>query len=116
MLVAEDRSIDLGLGRIFQALDLLLGLRGHISLERLDVFLDASLHPFQQADPLPVLPVSVLFRHVNLLSISRRGGCPHPPSRAKLDSFYVGRNDPGSLNWLGCPLGHWYSFETSTRI
>ena len=67
VLVAEDRSVDLGLGRIFQALDLLLGLRRHVGLERLDVFLDAGLHPFQQADLLPVFPVSVLFRHVNLL-------------------------------------------------
>ena len=57
MLVAEDRSVDLGLGRIFQTLDLVLGLRRHVGLERLDVFLDARLHPLQQADPLPVVPV-----------------------------------------------------------
>jgi hypothetical protein len=33
MLVAEDRGVNLGLGRIFEALDLLLGLNRHVRLE-----------------------------------------------------------------------------------
>ncbi len=87
MLVAEDRSVDLGLGRIFQTLDLLLGLRRHVGLERLDVFLDARLHPFEQADPLPVLPVPVFFSHLNLFQSRVGAGVLARPVERKLDSF-----------------------------
>ena len=41
VFVAEDRSVDLSLGRIFQTLDLLLRLAGYVDLHRLNVFLDA---------------------------------------------------------------------------
>ena len=56
VLVAEDRSVDLGLGRIFQALDLFLGLGGHVGLERLNVFLDARRSPCSSSPTLPFFP------------------------------------------------------------
>src|SRR5437588_5527479 len=33
-----------------------------------------------------------------------------------LPSYTPVKNAPGSLNLLGCPFGHEYSFEVSTRI
>ena len=63
MFVAEDRSEDLSLGGIFQAFDLLFGFGRHVRLERLDIFFYSSLHSFEQAHPIAVFAVSILFRH-----------------------------------------------------
>src|SRR5580700_3008838 len=68
MFVAEDRSEHLSLGGIFQAFDLLFGFRWHVRLEGLDILFYSSLHPFEQAYPIAVLAVSILFRHWFLLS------------------------------------------------
>ena len=89
VLVAEDRSVDLGLGRIFQAFDLLFGLRGHIGLERLDVFLDAGLYPVPAGRPASrSFPFPFSSGIVILFSISCRGRVLSTrPGRAKLDQF-----------------------------
>src|ERR1700722_16261575 len=48
---------------------------------------------------------------------ARRGICLlfAPPRNSKPHHTPV-KNAPGSLNLVGCPLGHEYSFEVSTRI
>src|SRR5579859_522999 len=72
MLVAEDRSVDLSLGRVFQPFDLLFGFRGQVGLERLDVFFHPRLNPLQQAYTISVFAVSVFFRHCFLWTCSQK--------------------------------------------
>src|SRR2546423_1351285 len=50
VLMAEDRRVNLGLGRILETFDLLFGFRRQIGLEGLDIFLHARLYFLQQAD------------------------------------------------------------------
>src|ERR1022692_4930598 len=96
MLVAEDRSEDLGLGGVFQAFDLLFGFRRHVSLERLNVFFDTSFHALQQAHATPVLTVSILFRHWFLLSCFSK--LQTRARRPRHTICYARKNAPSSLN------------------
>jgi hypothetical protein len=57
VLVAEDRGIDLGLGRILEAFDLLFGFGWDVGLERLDVAGNLSFDAVEQADLAAVLSV-----------------------------------------------------------
>ena len=61
MLVAEDRGVDLRLGRIFQALNLLLRLRGDVGLQRLNIIFDAGGHLSSNPAFSPFLPFGFVF-------------------------------------------------------
>src|SRR4029077_8107560 len=64
VLVAEDRSVDLRLGRILERLQRLFCLSGEISLERFEILLDPSLDGIHQTGGLTIFAVRVfLFRH-----------------------------------------------------
>src|SRR5207253_6115360 len=117
MLVAEDGSVDLGFRRIFEQIDLLFRFGRHVRFKRLDILLDPRFDALKQAYAISVLPVSVFFSHCHPLLSSRSGRVSSPAGSSEARQFrYPGRNAPSSLNWLGCPFGHWYSLETSTRI
>jgi hypothetical protein len=81
VLVAEDRSENLSLGRVLEKIDLLLGFGRHVGLERLHIFLDLRTSPFQQAGGLPVFAVlsvqafpSAIFRLFSAASVCWRSG------------------------------------------
>ena len=57
VLVAEDRGIDLGLGRILEAFDLLFGFGWDVGLERLNVAGDFFFDAIEQANLAAVLSV-----------------------------------------------------------
>ncbi len=64
MLVAEDRSKNLGLGGLAQQLDLFFGFCRQVGLEGLEVLLDAGLDAVDQTGRFAVFSVFlVLFRH-----------------------------------------------------
>ena len=63
VLVAEDGSVDLGLGRVFETFDLLFGFRRQIGLEGLDIFLHARFYFLQQADAIAIFSVLIFFSH-----------------------------------------------------
>ena len=110
VLMAENRSVNQGLGRLLQNFDLFFGFSRKIRFEGFEVFLDASLQTFDQSSGLAIfsvrrflfghrlLPRSVAARTVaiSLLRVERFHRAPR----------YTGKYDPGSLKWLGCPLGH----------
>src|SRR5215469_18928625 len=99
VLVPEDRSVNLGLGRLTEGLRLLFRLRGQFVPQRVDVLLDARLYALQQAERLSVLAVRII--------LIRHFVCP-------ID--YADKYAPGSLKRLDCPFGHENSREVSTMI
>src|SRR5579884_820692 len=129
MLVAEDRGENLGLGRILEAVDLLFRLGRHVGLQRMHVFLDADRDLLADAAHEPAATVarsvaagavtacacrcsgisvfSVFLSHdslwlsVDLFSVQKAVA----PSDER-DRYTPCKNAPGSLKWLGCPLGH----------
>src|SRR2546430_16097697 len=109
VLMAENRSVNQGLGRLLQNFDLFFGFSRKIRFEGFEVFLDASLQTFDQSSGLAIfsvrrflfghrlLPRSVAARTVSfsLLRVARLP--PAPP--------YTGKDEPGSPHRLWCPLG-----------
>ena len=69
VFMAEDRGVDLGLGRILEVLDLLFGFRGQIGSQRVDVLSDSAFHALQQSDSLAVFCVLIFFSHPTPLPI-----------------------------------------------
>src|SRR5215469_1108065 len=59
VLVAEDRGVDLGLGRILQSLDLFFDFRRDLRTRGLNVFLDS----VDDANASAIFPVRFLFWH-----------------------------------------------------
>src|SRR6185437_4843826 len=124
VLVAEDGGVNLGLGRVLDQFHLLLGLSGQIHLEHLDVFLDArqdlGSHLRQQLDSAAVSVTILAILIVVFSHISPCSAGISPAFRPRWNCFapstYTGKYAPGSLNWLGWPLGQEYRCDVSTRI
>src|SRR6266567_4730477 len=78
--------------------------------------------PFFPLVPPPLPPFGLLSSAIRFL-ILRSAGVPPAVARASRPrrheypcrTYTPVKNAPGSLNLLGCPLGHEYSFEVSTR-
>src|SRR5467141_4695164 len=110
MFVTEDRGEDLRLCRFLEQLDLLFCFCRYVRLEGLEVLLDARLETLDQPNRFAIFSVrSFLFGH-RLLSrpIAARSVSASSvrAERSRSALSYTGKNDPGSLKWLGCPLGH----------
>ncbi len=108
VFVAEDRGVDLGLGGIFQAFHLFFGLRRDVGLKGLDV----ALHPID--DCQRDLPFFSFCLSSGIRSSYFWQPAVHPCDESKIPSYsrrcYARirrRWRRRSLNWLGCPLGHW---------
>jgi hypothetical protein len=71
VLVAEDRSVDLSLGRIFQALDLFLGFGWHVGLERLNIALHARAYALDEPD-FPILASRAAVTAVRIVFVSHK--------------------------------------------
>ena len=63
VLVTEDGGVNLGLGRILEAFDLIFSFRGQIGLEGLNIFLHARFYFLQQADAIAIFSVLIFFSH-----------------------------------------------------
>src|SRR5882724_6218164 len=106
VLVAENREENLGLAGLLEQLHLLLGFCREVGLQRFEIFFDAGLNPVHQTDRLAILAVWILLIGHRLISPSLRARNSFQQIFRLNSHGYTGKNEPGSLKWLVCPLGH----------
>src|SRR6266436_6421624 len=106
VLVAENRKENLRLAGLLEQFHLLLGFCREVGLQRFEIFFDAGLNAVHQTDRFAILAVWILLIGHRLISPSSRARNSFQQIFLPNSHGYTGKNDPGSLKWLVCPLGH----------